>query len=92
VPSSLAVALLVAGAAFPLSRIMRVDLAAHAVDALLLAGSTWLAARWCRTVLLWVSGLDQGRPARSRVQAAKARRAASSAGSARNCGSLTSTE
>ncbi len=48
VPSSLAVALLVAGAAFPLSRIMRVDLAAHAVDALLLAGSTWLAARLMR--------------------------------------------
>jgi hypothetical protein len=45
VPRSLAVGLLVAGAAFPLSRIARIDLVAHAVDALLLSTSVWLAAR-----------------------------------------------
>ncbi|QYN36161.1 hypothetical protein K1T35_02090 [Pseudonocardia sp. DSM 110487] len=44
VPRPLAVALLIAGAAFPLSRIGRVDLVAHAVDALLLGTSAWLAA------------------------------------------------
>jgi hypothetical protein len=45
VPRPLAVALLVVGAAFPLSRIGRVDLVAHAVDVLLLAASAALAAR-----------------------------------------------
>jgi hypothetical protein len=45
VPRPLAVALLVAGAAFPLSRVGRVEIAAHAVDALLLGASAWLAAR-----------------------------------------------
>jgi hypothetical protein len=42
-PRPLAVVILLAGAAFPLSRIGRVDLVAHAVDALLLGASTWLA-------------------------------------------------
>jgi hypothetical protein len=48
VPRPLAVALLVAGAAFPLSRIARVDLLAHAVDALLLGASAWLAVHLMR--------------------------------------------
>jgi hypothetical protein len=45
VPRPLAVTLLVAGAAFPLSRIGRVDLVAHGVDALLLGASARPAAR-----------------------------------------------
>ncbi|HLU60023.1 MAG TPA: hypothetical protein VKZ81_31570 [Pseudonocardia sp.] len=45
VPRPLAVALLVAGAAFPLSRIGRIEPVAHVVDAFLLASSAWLAAR-----------------------------------------------
>jgi hypothetical protein len=48
VPRPLAVALLVAGVAFPLSRIGRVELMAHAIDALLLGASAWLAARFPR--------------------------------------------
>lgn len=43
VPRPLAVALLVAGAAFPLSRIGRIELVAHAVDTVLLGASAWLA-------------------------------------------------
>jgi hypothetical protein len=45
VPRPLAATLLVAGVAFPLSRVGRVDLVAHAVDALLLGASAWLATR-----------------------------------------------
>jgi hypothetical protein len=45
VPRPLAAALLIAGAAFPLSRIARIDVVAHAVDALLLGASAWLASR-----------------------------------------------
>jgi hypothetical protein len=45
VPRPLAATLLVAGVAFPLSRVGRVDLAAHAVDVLLLGASAWLATR-----------------------------------------------
>jgi hypothetical protein len=48
VPRSLAVALLIAGAAFPLSRISRLDLLAHTIDALLLVASAWLATRLLR--------------------------------------------
>jgi hypothetical protein len=40
-----ALALLIAGVAFPLSRIGRIDLVAHAVDVLLLGASAWLATR-----------------------------------------------
>jgi enoyl-CoA hydratase/carnithine racemase len=43
VPRPLALALLIAGVAFPLSRIGRIDLVAHAVDVLLLGASAWLA-------------------------------------------------
>lgn len=39
VPRPLALALLIAGVAFPLSRIARIDLVAHAVDVLLLGAS-----------------------------------------------------
>lgn len=38
-PRPLALALLIAGVAFPLSRIGRIDLVAHAVDVLLLGAS-----------------------------------------------------
>lgn len=48
VPRPLAVAVLVAGVAFPLSRIGRIELMAHAVDALLIGASAWLAARFPR--------------------------------------------
>lgn len=43
VPRPVAVALMIAGVAFPVSRIGRIDLVAHAVDVLLLCASAWLA-------------------------------------------------
>ncbi|TQM36418.1 hypothetical protein [Pseudonocardia cypriaca] len=44
VPRPVAVALMIAGIAFPLSRIGRIDLVAHAVDVVLLGASASLAA------------------------------------------------
>jgi hypothetical protein len=45
VPRPVAVAMMIAGVAFPLSRIGRIDLVAHAVDVLLLGASARLATR-----------------------------------------------
>lgn len=58
VPRPLAVTLMLGGLAFPVSRISRIDLIAHGVDAVLLAASAWLA-------VLVLGGLFTARERRS---------------------------